>query len=401
MISAPLLRLLFLIILISITIPGLCGAAQVAPYASGFGSSLTADLEWQPDLSHILNKINTIGTYRIDETDSLHLRWQLGSKGTPDSVIVFQDGRILVGSRSKFDPVTKDRLDGELNAAMQIINGTNTLPDAVRLKALSRIQYYSQDSPVDAESWRICGDQLYKQGDYFNSLQYYNRSLEKDSQKAASWNNKGAALANSGRYAESIDCYDKAINASQDNSIPWNNKGLALHSLGMSNQSLECLNRSCNLDEGNYQAWFNRAGLLCEKGWYTEALESYNKSILADASSPQTWNNMGITMMKLGRLNASLDCFIDASNLNKQYPEPWVNAGLALQAIGAKANSEACFINAALLGYKGAREYQWAGMAGPQIMDEASKSIPLAWGEFAMMGLMLAWMLRSGKRLAR
>jgi hypothetical protein len=104
-------------------------------------------------------------------------------------------------------------------------------------------------------------------------------------------------------------------------------------------------------------------------------------------------------LINLGLLNASLDCFINAANLNKLYAEPWVNAGLALQTMGAKANSDVCFNNAALLGYKGAREYQRAGMAGPQIMDEASKSIPQAGGVFAAMGLMLAWML--GARRAR
>jgi tetratricopeptide (TPR) repeat protein len=167
---------------------------------------------------------------------------------------------------------------------------------------------------------------------------------------------------------------------------------LALFGLGRSNQSLECLNRSCSLDEGNAQAWFNKAGLLSEKGRYLEALECYNKSILADVSSPQTWNNKGLALTKLGWLNASLDCFINAVNLNKLYPEPWVNAGLALQTMGAKVKSDECFNNAALLGYKGAREYQWAGNASPQIMDGASKLIPQ---EFAAMGLLLAWMLRS------
>ena len=83
------------------------------------------------------------------------MRWRLGSKGTPDSVIVFQDGKILVGSRSKFDPSTKDRLDKELNDAIQLINGTNKLPNAARLEALSLIQYYSQDRPVDAESCNL------------------------------------------------------------------------------------------------------------------------------------------------------------------------------------------------------------------------------------------------------
>ena len=148
MISAPLLRLLFLISLIS-----------------GSSSSLTADLGWQLDLSLIISKVNTTSTLRIDEKDSRHLRWRLGSKGTPDSVIVSQDGRVLVGSRAKFDPATKERLDAELNAAIQLIDGTNKFPDAVRLKALSHIRYYSQDRQVDAESWRLCGDQLYKLGD--------------------------------------------------------------------------------------------------------------------------------------------------------------------------------------------------------------------------------------------
>lgn len=393
------MRLLRLLLLISITSTSFCQAAEESPYAKGFSSSLTTDLGWQPNLSLIHSKVNTTSTYRIDEKDSQHLRWRLGSRGTPDSIIVFQDGKIQVGSRSKFDPSTKDRLDKELNDAIQLINGTNKLPLALRLKALSLIQYYSQDSPVDAESWRLCGDQLYKRGEYSSSLQYYDRSSEKDGQKAESWNNKGAALANLGRYPEAIDCYDMAINVSQASSIPWNNKALALSVLGKSNQSLECLNRSCRLEEGNAQAWFNKAVLLSEMGRYIEALECYNKSIQADFNSPQTWNNKGLALMKLGQLNASLDCFINAANLKKLYAEPWVNAGLALQTMGAKVKSDVCFNEAALLGYKGAREYQWAGMASPEMMDGASKSIPQAGGELAAMGLLLAW--RLGPRSTR
>jgi tetratricopeptide (TPR) repeat protein len=352
------------------------------PYAKGFGSSVSANLGMQLDLRPLFEKVNTTSVYRIDEKDNEHLRWRLGSKGTPDSVIVFRDGRVQVGSRSKFDPSAKDRLDAELAAAIKLLNATWKVPDA--------IQYYSEDNSVDAEGWGLCGDQVYKTWDYARSLIYYNKSIELDHSNAVAWNNKGAALANLGRYPEAIVCYDKAINASQDSSISWDNKGLAFYYLGRADEALDCLNRSSSKDEGNALAWYNRGVLLSGKARYEEALESYDRSIDADLYFAEAWNNKGLALVKLGRSNESLDCFINAANLNQRYAQAWVNGGLVLKTLGLEAKAKDAFLKAEWLGYKGSKEYQWAGMTPPELVAGSSKSIPGAWGVVTVTAILMA-----------
>jgi tetratricopeptide (TPR) repeat protein len=360
------------------------------PYAKGFGSSVSADLGMHLDLHPLNEKVDTAGAYQIEEMDSEHLRWRLSSRGTPDSVIVFGDGRILVGSRSKFDPSAKDRLDAELAAAIKLLNATMKVPDV--------ILYYSDDNIVDAGRWSLCGDQVYKTGDFAGSLIYYNKSLESDQSNVAAWNNKGAALANLGRYSEAIVCYDQAINTSQASSVSLNNKGMALYYLARENEALDCLNRSAGEDEGNARAWYNRGVLLSGAARYEEALASYDRSIEADFNFAEAWNNKGLTLVKLGRFNESLDCFIDAANLNQRYAEAWVNGGLALQALGLETKANDAFLKAEWLGYNASRDYQWAGMAPPEIAAGSSKSLPGAGGEVAFAAILTAVLLGRRRR---
>ncbi len=377
----------------------LASGAEEMPYAKGFGSSISTDLGLRLDLSSLYEKVNSTSTYRIDEKDSEHLRWRLGSRGTVDSAIVFSDGRVQIGSSSKFAPLVKDQMDSELITILQLLNATGKITDAFRMRALNEIQYYSGDNAVDAASWKQCGDQVFNTGDYAKSLIYYDKSLETDQSRAEAWNNKGAALAYLGRYPDAVLCCNKAINASQASSIPWNNKGLALYNLGKVDEALNSLNRSCSLDQGNAKAWYNKGVLLSGLGRYNEALDYYNRSIEADIYSPQTWNNKGLALMELGMFNDAQTCFMNTINLDQKYAEPWVNAGLILQMQGFEAKAKEAFDQAEKLGYKGAKDYQWAGMAPLELMAGSNKPILGPGGDIAAIGILVVFMvIRQRKR---
>lgn len=368
------------------------GAGEM-PYAKGFGSSVSTDLGLSLDLISLSEKVNSISSYQVDERDSEHLRWSFGRSGTVDSAIVFSDGRVQVGSQSKFAPSIKDQLDSELSAVIQLLNATGKVPDVSRKQAQHLAQYYSGDNVVDAGGWRQCGDQALNKGDYAKSLIYYDKSLEADQSHAETWNNKGAALAYLGRYQKAVLCYDKAINTSQTSSLPWNNKGLALYNLGRVDEALDCLNRSCSLDQGNAGAWYNKGILLSGRGRYREALDYYNRSIEDDLYSPQKWNNKGLALIKLGRFNDSLDCFRNAVNLDQKYAEPWINACLVLQMLGFEVKARDAFDQAERLGYKGTKDYQWAGMAPLELMAGSNRSIPEAGGYIAAIVILMAFIV--------
>ncbi|MFB3765642.1 MAG: tetratricopeptide repeat protein [Methanotrichaceae archaeon] len=368
----------------------------------GFGSSVFTDIGLQPNLGSLYEKINSTSTYKVEEKDSEHLRWQLGTSGKSDTAIVFSDGGIQIGSSLKFNPAAKDQLDSDLNNVIKLLNTTVRVSDASSRQALSSAQYYSGDNPVDAETWRRSGDQLFNKGAYDKSLVFYDRSLAQVQSSAETWNNKGAALASLGRTEEALSCYDKAINMSQGNTDPWNNKGVSLFNLGKTGEALECLNRSCLQDSGNAMAWYNKGVVLSNLNRYHEALDCYNKSIDDDFYSPQTWNNKGLAMAEIGLTNSSLECFRNAIDLNTKYADPWVNGGIVLQELGLEAKAKEAFGQAEKLGYTGPKEFQWAGMAPLELMGGSNEAVPGLGGDAisaGVIGMLIALVLvRYGKQ---
>lgn len=391
---------------IAIAIIGIMLLLSISPasgesaFVKGFSSSIFTDTGLQPNLDSLHNKVTSVSTYKVSESASDHLRWRLGTSSKSDTAIVFSDGKIQVGSSLKFDPTAKDQLDSELSTVIKLINSTAKISDASKRQALSSAQYYSGDSPVDAETWRKSGDQLFNKGAYDKSLVFYDKSLAQDQSRAETWNNKGAAFLSVGRSQDALNCYDKAINLTQGNSYPWNNKGVVLYNLGKIGQALECLNRSCLQDSGNAVAWYNKGVLLSYLNQYKDALDCYNRSIENNYYSPQAWNNKGLSLVKLGRQNSSLECFRDAIDLNQKYAEPWVNGGIVMHELGFELNSKDAFEQAKKLGYNGPNEFQWSGMAPPELMGGSSKALPGLGDSAPAIGVMAALLIiRWGRKI--
>ncbi len=52
---------------------------------------------------------------------------------------------------------------------------------------------------------------LGKLGNYFEAIEYYDKTLTINSERPKVWINKGAALGNLGRYADALVCFDRAL----------------------------------------------------------------------------------------------------------------------------------------------------------------------------------------------
>ena len=63
-------------------------------------------------------------------------------------------------------------------------------------------------------------------------MEYYDKSLEINSNNAIDWTGKGWTLYNLGEYKEAIECYDKALEIDSKFVLAWNNKAGALNKLG-------------------------------------------------------------------------------------------------------------------------------------------------------------------------
>lgn len=67
-------------------------------------------------------------------------------------------------------------------------------------------------------------DSLFKQGNYPEALQYYDKSVQKDPKYVRAWIGKGVAFSMLGKLDEALECHEKALKLEPDNFTALNNK---------------------------------------------------------------------------------------------------------------------------------------------------------------------------------
>ncbi len=355
--------LLFLFCMISI------GASTDQDYAS----YITTDLGIKVNLTPLSLPINA--TYKIIDQQAKVISWSFSKEGKGDIGFVYADGRILVGSQDKFDPSVKERLDGELKAAIDILNSSLLLTKDQR-RATQAAIYYSGGQRVDAGTWNRCGNILVENGRFSSALFYYNKSKASDPSFADPWNNEGVALRDLARYQEAITCYNESLNLSLNNSVILNNRGESLCRIKKFSQALDDLNRSCQLDPGNSLAWYNKGVVLSALGRYDEALGCYGKSLEADSYNVNAWNNKGVALARKGLYQDALSCFSNAATINPKLAGAWANGGIALQNLGLENKSKDAFSAAKALGYNQTKTYYDAPTMPPLMLGEKEEKMP-------------------------
>lgn len=347
------------------------GAFSASASDPTFQSHVATDLGLTVKLGSVYEGINK--TYKVLGHDSDQVSWSFSNGKKNDTGLIYSSGLLEVGTQDKFDQAVGDRLEGELNTEIDLLNSTQKISDDQRQKALEDAVYYSGDSPVDARVWNSCGNALVKSGRYNRSLFYYDRALKADPSIPDPWNNKGVALRDLGRYKEAVASFDQALNLSPNSSAILNGKGESLYRLGRLPQALECFNRSIQLDTGNALAWYDKGVILLGRGRFNEAVDCYNQSISADPYNAEAWNNKGVAFVRLGKNDSALSCFNYAATLNQKFAGAWANAGMVLHALGQENKSQIAFSAAKAQGYNRTTVYFRASTLSPALLDGQAK----------------------------
>ena len=113
---------------------------------------------------------------------------------------------------------------------------------------------------------------------HYDSLHFYNKSIEINGDNMYSLNNKGFTLTLLEKYSEAIPLFDKAIQIDEFFAYSYNNRGLAKIKTGSVAEGLADIEKAIKLDESNSYSYRNLGIYHFEIGEIEKARELFLKS---------------------------------------------------------------------------------------------------------------------------
>jgi tetratricopeptide (TPR) repeat protein len=163
-----------------------------------------------------------------------------------------------------------------------------TIEENERLKQLLQNKRWTESD----EYLLAVGNFYYFRGVPHNSLEFYDRILERNPDKISALNNKGVVLDSLSRHTEALECYNKALKMHPENTHILCNRGISLYKEGRYREALESFDMTLRVESLYSSAATFKAHALSRLGRKDEAFEFYNRALLSEPDSAELLYNM-------------------------------------------------------------------------------------------------------------
>ncbi len=207
------------------------------------------------------------------------------------------------------------------------INETSLFPD---FHGFTKNQ--GTDNPyegVDVDDYMKQGDMHFRQGQYAEAIEDYNKAIELDPNYTPGYNNRGLAKTNLEQYQEAIKDFDSAIQRDPNYVAAYFNRAIAKARLGQLTEAIEDFTKAIELDPNFAAGYNNRANAKQRLGQLTEAIEDYNKAIELDPNLVTSYNNRGLAKTKLEQYQEAIENWNKTIELDPNFAAGYCNRGIA------------------------------------------------------------------------
>jgi tetratricopeptide (TPR) repeat protein len=135
------------------------------------------------------------------------------------------------------------------------------------------------------------------------------------------------SLFKGGRLEESLNEFDKLLNKYNSNIIYYNEKGSVLAELGRFEESLTYVERSLAINPKYSGALLNKGNLLSKLEKYHEALNVYNEAFAVAPASADLFLGYGNALGGLRRYDEALAAYDKALSINPDLENAWLGRG--------------------------------------------------------------------------
>lgn len=198
-------------------------------------------------------------------------------------------------------------------------------------------QRVKTNQPLDAAHWREQGMHLRQQGRLAESVDAFERALERAPGDARTLSELAHALRRQGRADEARRAAARAVEIAPGLASAWFNLGAALHGQGDTARGIEAYRRALELEPGFAEAWSNLGGALADSGDRVGAIEAYRRAVAANPRLAAAWSNLGDSLLEAGQVAEAVNACRRATELEAIYAGAWNNLGSALNRQGEHA----------------------------------------------------------------
>ncbi|MDD2755885.1 MAG: tetratricopeptide repeat protein, partial [Methanothrix sp.] len=294
--------------------------------------------------------IKNIGSYRQDihanQTEFLSYIW------TSKSISLWQlmrynESLAAVDKAVQIDPAGNYdawAFKGELLASLGRYNESLKAFDGAAATVAASSQPEIRSLPWAAEGYVLMQMGRYEEADGIHQkIIGLNITGESANRRLAdAWRGRGNALAKLGEYNESLQAFDKSIELYEYNApYAWTGKGDALRSSGRYDEAVKAFDRALELypmhaDAGIARAQKGRGDSLNRLGKHDEALEAYGAAVEASDEAISAFNNAT-------PLDRAVSFTFDLYPLDQKF---WIDRGSALKALGREDEAKDAYENA-------------------------------------------------------
>ena len=119
-----------------------------------------------------------------------------------------------------------------------------------------------------------------------------------------------------GRYEESLECFDKILEKYPDNQYALEGKGAMLEKLGRKKESIQCYKDAIKLNSKTTSDWYRMGNRLSNAGDFDAAIDCYNKAVQRDPEFEEARFRLGELFRRQGNLKKAKECYSGILKIN-------------------------------------------------------------------------------------
>ena len=162
-----------------------------------------------------------------------------------------------------------------------------------------------------------------KEGQYDQSIAFFNKAIEINPRFAEAYNNRGNAYNEKGQYDKAISDYNKAIEINPRFGMAYYNRGAVYGAKGQHDKAIYDFNKAIEINPTYAKAYYNRGTVYGVKGQYDKAISDFSKAIEINPTYVKAYGNRGITHVKKGQYDLAITDWNKVIEINPKYSEAY------------------------------------------------------------------------------